>query len=1201
MRSGISSGWIIILIFLPFILFQSACHRPPQTLFQLLPPSRTGINFDNVIHNTDSLNILNYQYLYNGGGVAIGDFNRDGKQDIYFTGNMVSNRLYLNEGNYHFKDVTKESNTGGEGKWCTGVAVVDINNDGWPDIYVCVSEAKNANMRKNILYVNQGLDKNGVPVFKDEAAEYGLDDTTFSTQAAFFDYDRDGLLDMYLVVDKMEGDREASAYRKPINDGTSQTNDRLYHGSWSDSLHHIVFTDVTKKAGIIKEGFGLGVNVCDINHDGWPDIYVTDDFLSNDLLWINNHDGTFTDESAKYFKHTSASAMGNDIEDINNDGLPDVVALDMFPANNLRKKMMMNPDNYQSYLNNIKYGYQYQYSRNTLQLNDGPTVKGDDTVGHPIFSEIGFLAGIAATDWSWTPMVADFNNDGYRDIIITNGFPKDITDHDFMAYRAVSSEVASIHSLLPEIPAVRLPKYAFRNNGNLTFTNRSAQWGVNVRGFSNGAAYADLNNDGALDLVVNNINGPAYIFRNTLNEDPKKIHPHWIQVMFRGSHYNGMGLGTRVEIYYSGNKKQVYENTPYRGYLSSIENMAHFGLGKVSLIDSMRVIWPNDSMQVLYRLKTDRDITVDIRNALIPYSYATPMVVPHLFTDVTDALHVHYVQQELDFVDFAIQKLLPHKLSQYGPALAVGDVDGNGTDDIFIGGSFNHKGKFLLQGKDGQFKEKDLLPGQGGQAKMQEDEGALLFDANGDGLPDLYIVSGSVENPPGSPNYQDRFYLNKGHGKFEEDSAALPVCHISGSCVKAADYDRDGDLDLFVGGRVNPGSYPMPVSSRILRNDSRDGQVKFTDVTDQVAPFLHHIGMVTDAIWTDFNNDGWPDLILVGEWMPVTFLENDHGKKFINVTDSTGIENQVGWWNSIVGGDFNNDGKIDYIVGNLGLNSLYRGSDKYPVSIYAKDFDGDGYYDAIPTLYFPDSEGVLREYPAFGRDDMIKQMNSIRRQFPDYHSYAVATIHDILSPQQLHGALIYRANNMQSCYIENMGNGKFRMSPLPMKAQFAPIYGMVVDDVDGDGNLDLVCNGNDFGTEVFTGRYDALNGLVLKGDGKGHFTPESIAQSGIYIPGDGKSLVKLLGPRNTYLLAAGQNQGPVKVFRDNDPCGVIRLQPMDAYALIHYRNGKTRKEEFYYGSSFLSESGRFLRISPLISSVDIYDFEGKSRHITLQP
>jgi hypothetical protein len=1170
-----------------------------KTLFELISPEHSGVHFSNKIPDNDSINILNLQNVYNGGGVGVGDFNRDGLPDLYFTGNLVANKLYLNKGNFAFTDVTDAAGVDGKGHWCRGVAVVDINNDGWPDIYVCATLLNDPEKRRNLLYINQGLDKDGIPHFKEMAAEYGLGANVHSTMAAFFDYDNDGDLDMYLTVNEIRPGENPDLFRPIVKDGTARSTGRLYRNDWNDSLKHPVFTDVSRQAGLLREGYGHDVTIADINKDGWKDIYVSNDFLSNDLLYINNHDGTFTEKSGRYFKHTAANGMGQDIEDINNDGLADVVELDMSPEDNYRKKMMLNGNRYLTYQNNELFGYDYQYVRNNLQLNQGPRVGLNDSVGDPIFSEIGFYSGISETDWSWTPMVTDFDNDGYRDIVITNGFPRDVTDHDFVSFHEKTSAYSSPAQVLLEIPRVKLHKYAFRNNGNLGFTDVSADWGLTTTSFSNGAAYADLDNDGDMDMIINNIDDEAMIYRNTTMEN-KKEENHYLHILFQGDSLNKNGLGAWAELHYDHGKQQVYENTPYRGYLSTIQDMAHFGLGKIRSVDSVLIKWPGGKMQLLRNVSADQVLKVNIHDAGLHYSFDRELIDSQaVFRQITDAVDIHYRQQEHDFIDFNIQKLLPHKFSQYGPALAVGDIDGNGLDDIIAGGSAGYSATLFLQQPGGKFMQKDLLPAQQAQGKLADDLGILLFDADGDGDLDLYITAGGYENAGNSPAYRDQLYSNDGKGNFTLVPDALPANFTSKACVRGADFDHDGDIDLFVSGRVSPGQYPQPVSSFIYRNDSKDGHIKFTDVTAVVARDLQNVGMVCDATWTDFDNDGWPDLVLAGEWMPVTFLRNNKGV-FTNVTKETGVGDQTGWWNSIAVGDFDNDGDMDYIVGNLGQNSFYRASKEYPVRIYGKDFDHNGVYDMISSLYLPDSDGVKREFPAETRDDLLKQMTSMRRKFPSYRSYAKATMDVVLSPEERKGAVILGANNFQTSLYRNDGNGHFTVIPLPPQAQLSAINGMVVDDFDGDGNLDVILNGNDYGTEPSVGRYDALNGLYLKGDGKGNFTSLSILQSGIFIPGDGKSLVKLRSAGGNYLLAAGENRGPLTIMELKKKRRLLPLQPSDMSAGVVLKSGARRKEEMYYGSSFLSQSGRFLLADEGAQSVEIMDSKGGRRTISLR-
>jgi len=1177
------------------LLFSCKQH----TLFEKVPSSHSGVYFSNTIIENDTINPLDKLNIYNGGGVGIGDFNNDGLQDIYMVGNAVSNKLYLNKGDMKFDDVTKEAGVAGSGGWGRGVAVVDINNDGLMDMYVCYTLLNDSLKRRNLLYVNQGVDKNGVPHFKEMAKEYGLDINVHSTMASFFDYDNDGDLDMYLTVNEAQSNENTSSFRPIIKDGSKKSTGRLYRNDWDPVLKHGVYHNVSKEAGILIEGYGHATSIVDINRDGWKDIYVTNDFLTNNILYINNHDGTFTDKTRQYFKHTANSAMGQDVEDINNDGLADVFELDMSPEDNYRRKMFMGSNTYQIYQNFEFYNYQFQYNRNTLQVNQGPRVGQNDSIGDPAFSETSFLSGTAQTDWSWCPLITDFDNDGYRDIVITNGYPRDVTDHDFTTFRAEAYLIASKKQILDQIPIVKIPNYAFKNGGNLEFADVTKSWGLGEPSFSNGAAYADLDNDGDMDMVINNIDDEAFIYKNSSRETDKKSS-NYLQVQFKGSQQNKNGIGAWADIYYGHGKHQVYENTPFRGYLSTIQNIAHFGLGKDSLLDSVVIRWQNGKKQSIHNVKANQALKVDIANAHENYTFNMPVINnKSLFREVTRSVGVTYRHTEEDMVDFNIQKLLPHKLSQYTPAVAVGDIDGNGYDDMVVGGTSGYPAQLLLQQANGKFIQRNLEPAvQKSTLNQFKDEGLLLFDADGDGDLDLYVASGGYEKAPQSPFYQDRLYINDGKGNFKLQEDALPKNLTSKLCVKAIDYNKDGKLDLFVSGRVEPWSYPKPVSSMILRNDSKDGHVKFTDVTANAAKDLENIGLVCDAIFSDFDNDGWPDLILTGEWMPVTFLKNDHGV-FKNVTANTGISNKLGWWNTITAGDFNHDGKIDYIVGNTGLNTFYKASEKYPVYITAKDFDNNGSYDAFPSVYLKDQDGELKEFPAQTRDDIVKQMIGMRVKFQNYKSFAVATMDSVITPEMRKGAVRLKANMLESCYLQNNGNGKFTMTPLPIEAQTSQLDGMVVDDFDGDGNLDIAISGNDYGTEVGTGRYDAFNGLMLKGDGKGNFKPLSILQSGLYIPGDGKALVKLRGANGNYLLAATQNKDVMKIFELKRPVHMVQLKPLDLFATIKYKNGKTGKQEFYNGTSFLSQSGRFFNIDQTMESVTITDSYGHVRNISL--
>lgn len=1171
-------------------VFLSCNHK--QKLFREIAPDKSGLRFSNEIKEDEELNVLRYEYLYNGGGVGIGDFNNDSLPDIYFTGNRVANKLFLNKGGLRFEDVTEKAGVNGAGRWSKGASIIDINNDGLQDIYVCAAVLLPVEDRKNLLYINQGVDeKSGAPVFKEEAEAYGLADASSTQMAAFFDYDNDGDLDVYLLVNELDG-TYPNEFRPIRTNGSWPNTDKLLRNDWSETLHHPVFTDVSKETGIQTEGYGLGVNIADLNNDGWKDIYVSNDYLSNNLLYINNRNGTFTERCAEYLKHTSKNAMGNDIADLNNDGWFDIVELDMAPADNYRLKMMNNEINYQTYQSAAHYGYMHQYVRNTVQLNQGPRLGSNDSIGAPVFSETGYAAGVAQTDWSWAPLAIDADNDGYRDLLISNGLPKDMSDLDLIAYRRYAMASTPAMEMLKQVPTVKISNYIFRNNGDETFTDKSSDWGWTTPAFSAGMAYADFDKDGDMDVVINNTNMPASLLENTLNES----HPdaaNYLQVQLKGDSLNRQGLGAMIHLYYGG-KYQVYDCTPYRGYMSSVDNVAHFGLGTVPVLDSCIIVWPNAKKQVLKNVKANQRLVLDIQHADGLQNATQPLLASNnWFTDVTKTSGLHFSYTEADFIDFNIQKLLPHKLTQYGPSLAAGDVNGDGRHDLILGGGSPYTASLFLQTAGGRFVKTYFTDTTA--LKYQDDAGICLFDADSDGDLDVFIASGGAENEPGSKAYTDHFYLNDGKGNFKEVSAFEPN-YTTKSCVKAADYDGDGDLDLFVGGRVMPGNYPRPVSSFLYRNDSKGGIPKFTNVTATVAPALQNIGMVCDALWSDVDNDGAADLVLAGEWMPITVLHNSGGKLS---PAGTGLSEASGWWNSLAAADVDNDGDMDYIAGNCGTNGFLKPTLQKPVKAYAGDFDNNGSFDAVFSHWQPaDMNFTEKEVPLASRDELIKEMTVMKTRFPNYASYAKAGMTNVLTEAESKTALQLSASQFASCWIENKGKLAFVLHPLPQQAQRAPIYGITVDDFDEDGNIDLALNGNEFSMAPVLGRYDALNGLVLKGNGKGQFTALRIVESGIYIPGNGKGLVKLMVGQRMALLAA-QNASYAKLFvQKNKQPQLIPVKDNDLYAVYHLKDGRSRKEEFAYGTSFLSQSGRFVSLTAAVRSVTIFDNKQQKRTIS---
>ncbi|MBA3647346.1 MAG: VCBS repeat-containing protein [Chitinophagales bacterium] len=1140
-------------------------------LFDILSNQATGLNFINKVqyHIGDDNN--QYNYYYNGAGVAVLNVNGDSLPDLYFTANLVPDRLYINEGNMHFKDVSAPAGILQRNKgWSTGVSIVDINNDGLDDIYVCRSRWKDS--LANLLYVN-----NGDNTFSEKAAQYGIDSKeSFHIMANFFDYDKDGDMDLFLAchptdwVDKMRFNN----FEK-VGTGQNQS-DKLYR---NDGGH---FIDVSKEAGINTQGYSLSCTSGDLNGDGYPDIYVPNDFAMYDLYFVNQKNGTFKESTKDYIKKTSLFGMGSDIGDINNDGYLDIMVADMkFDHSYVRRSFMLSQRRAE-FNNMVAGGYYYQYVKNSLQLNNG----------NGYFSEIAELAGVDATEWSWSPLLVDLDNDGYQDIFMSNGYYKTFNIDERELYQAMKDatrrkDTATYNKMQRIINHKKLrdPNCVFKNNGDLTFTRETNNWGFFEPTISHGAAFADFDKDGDIDIVVSNTDQTSLVYRNN---ESQMLKNHFIQFKFSGSEKNTKGIGTEVKIY-TKNGMQFQSYHVVRGYQSCSENFMHFGLGDATSVDKVYIKWPDGRQQELDNLEADHVYTVSYKDALEknlePQDQSAPM-----FSDVTNKLKIDFVHQEDEYNDFQKELLLPQKNSHYGPGLAAGDVNDDGLDDFFVCGAMRQTGVLYLQTANGEFQASGGQPWE--NDKAADGLGTLLFDADGDEDLDLFVVSGGNEMAANDKAYADHFYINDGKGRFSEASNdALPALNESGSCIVAGDYDDDGDLDLFIGGRLVPQQYPSPAKSTILQNNHG----KFTDVTAQIAPELNKEGLVCSAIWTDFNNDNKLDLILTGEWMPVTFLENENGK-FVNITKQIGFENTTGLWNSIVSGDFDNDGDMDYIAANEGWNTrYYRPSPEYPIDLYANDFDKNGTQDVVISFY-----NFGKSYPVKNLQYSAEQMPMLAKEFKTYSGFALSTTEEIYGPKGLDKAYHMSAKTLASSFIENKGNGKFELRALPIRAQASSIYGMMAYDVNRDGYLDLVYQGNFFSKETETERNDAFIGEVLLGDGAGNFNYLPSVKSGFFNNQDAKALSMIYIGKNKapVMLCTNNNDKMLAFSLDDHGTEKIPYTDKDKYIEVILNDGHTQRHETNFGGGYLSQNANVISFIPgLTSKVVITDYKNQERTV----
>ena len=1103
-----------------FLIFLAACgnktsndgndtfakHSAQKQLFQRLDNSVIGIDFQNQIVQNGQMNTFNFTYLYNGGAVALGDINNDKLVDIYMVSTNGANKLFLNKGNLKFEDITVSAGVAAAEGTKMGVTMVDVNNDGYLDIYQCRSGI-DPKYWNNLLFINQKDN-----TFKESAIACGFNDNAPSNSANFFDYDNDGDLDMYLLNHPINFETVNNLRISQQPDGTIKKIQLPEQAFESDKMYknngNGTFTEMTVQAGVVNRAFGLSSAVSDFNGDGYMDIYVCNDYAEPDFLYINNKNGSFTNKIEEYMPHHTNNSMGSDLADINNDGMIDFVSLDMLPEDNARQKILKTSMQKERYNILVKYGYGKQLMRNMLHLNTGNG-----------FSEIACLSGISATDWSWSPLVQDFDNDGWKDISISNGYFQDVNNQDYMNFtldsfkRATNGKIDNVNMVAFEkiIPKAKLRNYLYRNNGDLTFEDVSEAWGITEKTFSNGSAYADLDNDGDMDFVVNNIQDLVSVYENKSRQE--LATNNYLQINFEGNPKNTKGVGTKVRLLYDG-KQQYEELEPTRGFLSSSEHLLHFGLGSQQKINEIQVTWFDGKITQLKDVAVNQRLTLKYADAKVG-KFPKETFVP-IFTNANN-LGIDYKHVENDFDDFNREFLLPHKLSTQGPCLATGDVNGDGFDDFYIGGATGSAGCLYVQNANSTFAKASAATWE--TDKNYEDTGAIFFDADGDKDLDLYVVSGDNVNVAGTPLYQDRLYMNDGKGNFTKNTNALPNVTSSKKAIVAVDYDKDGDLDIFLGGRSNPGRYPTAPTSYILQNNSG----KFKDVTASVAPDFQNIGMITDLASADLDKDGSSELIAVGEWMPLTVFKYD-GSKYRNATEIFGFGETTGWWNCLKINDLDNDGDMDIVAGNFGFNSRYQANATQPLQVFYKDFDNNGSSEPILAWY---KQGKC--YPVALRDEFVKQMPSFKKKYLHYRDYGQATVNDIFG-SDLANAQNFNAKTLATTYFENLGNGKFTAKVLPIEAQVSPVFDIAITDFNNDNIKDLILVGNSTAEWTETGPIDASNGVLLLGDGKSGFTTKRNIEISFWANKEARKIGVIALANKKQLFLVANNNDAVQVF-----------------------------------------------------------------------